>query len=195
MSAPKVIRPHPRYLTKLYVSTLIIAGLFVFPWILLGLIPELGWAYVLVFLFANALWMVPAFLLYPLYFKSIHYEIGEDELIAHQGIITQSVKTVPYRTITDLEVKRGLLDRWLFNLGSLEVQTAGQSAQTGAEVRLVGLAEWSELRAEIVGRLRAYRASTGTGAEVEPSAAGGDTELLRQILAEIKGLRQDVRED
>ncbi|NLS80157.1 MAG: PH domain-containing protein [Chloroflexi bacterium] len=194
MSAPKIVKPHPRYLTKLYISTLVIAGLFVLPWILLGLIPELGWAYVLIFVLANALWMVPTFLLFPLYFKSIHYEIGESELIAHQGILTQSVKTVPYRTITDLEVKRGPLDRWLFNLGSLEVQTAGQSAQAGAEVRLVGLADWSALRAEIVERLRAYRASSGTGAEVE-AKAGGDTELLRQILAEIKGLREDVREE
>ena len=195
MAAPKAIYPHPRYLTKLYLSTLVIAGLFIFPWILLGLIPELGWAYVLIFILANALWMVPTFVLFPLYLKSIHYEIGESEIIAHQGIFTQSVKTVPYRTITDLEVKRDLLDRWFLNLGSLEVQTAGQSAQAGAEVRLVGLTNWSELRAEIVGRLRAYRASSGTGAEVEAPAASGDTELLRQILAEIKGLREDVRED
>ena len=195
MSAPKVIYPHPRYLTKLYLSILIIAGIFIFPWILLGLIPGLGWAYVLIFVIGNALWMAPTFLFLPLYFKSIHYEIGEDEIVAHQGILTQSVKTIPYRTITDLEVKRDLLDRGLLNLGSLDVQTAGQSAQSGAEVRVVGLTNWSELRAEIVERLRAYRAGAGTGGGGEAPATSDDAELLRQILAEIKGLRQDVRED
>jgi hypothetical protein len=37
------------------------------------------------------------------------------------------------RTVTTISVKRDILDRWLFNLGTLEIQTAGMSGQTGAE--------------------------------------------------------------
>jgi len=53
--AVKTIRPHPNYLLKLYLSTLVIFFLFVFPFVFLGLLPELGWTYVLVFVGANIL--------------------------------------------------------------------------------------------------------------------------------------------
>jgi len=193
MSAPQIIFPDSRYLAKLYVSTILIFLVFVFPWILLGLIPELGWIYVLAFIIANALWIVPTFLLFPAYHKSIQYQIGEDELVVQKGIFTKSVKTIPYRTITDLALKRDILDRWLFNLGSLDVQTAGKSGQIGPEASLVGLANWAELRDAILPRLRLYRVSTGTGAEVEGKRVAADTELLQQILAELRGLRQDLK--
>lgn len=192
----KTIYPHTRYLVKMYASVILVFGLFILPWILLGLIPKLGWLYVLIFLVANVLWIVPTFLLLPAYFKSLRYEIGESELVVHQGIFTRSVKTIPYRTITDLALKRDILDRWLFNTASLEVQTAGRSGQEGPEARLVGLANWEELRAELVERLRAYRAGTGVGAEAEaqPQSSDESRELLRQILAELRGLREDLKE-
>lgn len=194
MSTPQVIYPGSRYLSKLYVSTILVFLIFILPWILLGLIPELGWIYVLIFILANAGWMAPTFLLLPFYCKSIQYQIGEDEIVVQKGIFTRSVKTIPYRTITDFIVKRDILDRWLFNLGTLDVQTAGRSGQTGAEASLVGLTKWDELRNEILPRLRAYRISSGIGTEVERKLAGSaETELLQQILAELRGLRQDLR--
>ena len=194
MSTPQVIYPSSRYLPKLYVSTILVFLIFILPWILLGLIPEFGWIYVLIFILANALWMAPTSLLLPLYCKSIQYQIGDDEIVVQKGIFTRSVKTIPYRTITDFIVKRDILDRWLFNLGTLDVQTAGQSGQTGAEASLAGLTNWDELRNEILPRLRVYRISSGVGAEVERKlAASADAELLQQILAELRGLRQDLK--
>ena len=195
MRNPKTVLPHSQYLAKMYLNVLVIFGLFILPWMLLGLIPGWGWIYVLVFLAANALWIVPTVLLLPAYYKSIRYEIGEDELVVSQGILTKSVRTIPYRTITDLVVKRDLFDRWLFNMGSLEVQTAGKSAQTGPEVRLVGLTDWDEFREELVGKLRRYRAGTGTGTEAESAVpTAGDADLLKAILTELRGIREDLRD-
>lgn len=190
----KVLTPHPQYLVKLYAGVTLIFVIFIFPWIFLGLIPQLGWIYVLVFILANALWIIPTFLLLPAYYKSLRYEIGETEVTVYKGIFTRSVKTVPYRTITDFTLKRDILDRWFLNLGTLEVQTAGHSGQVGPESRLAGLKGWDELRAELLERLRAYRASAGTGAEMEPGPTLADSrELLRQILEELRGLRQDLQ--
>jgi uncharacterized membrane protein YdbT with pleckstrin-like domain len=194
MNALGATYPSPKYLNKLYINVLLVFLIFVFPWILMGLIPELGWPYVVVFLVANALWIIPTFLLLPAYCRSIRYEIGDNELVVYKGILTKSVKTIPYRTITDLVIKRDILDRWLFGLGSLDVQTAGKSGQTGAEASLVGLANWDELHNDVLQRLRVYRISGGTGAEIEPTTThGADTELLQQILIEIRGLRHDIR--
>ncbi len=194
MATMQEVRPVSRYLTKMYVSLLLIFVVFILPWILLALIPELGCVYLLIFVVANALWLVPTLILLPLYYRSLRYEIGEDDITVEKGIFTRSVKTIPYRTITDLAVKRDILDRWLFGLGSLDIQTAGQSAQTGADVTLVGLTNWAALRNEVLARIRAYRASTGIGTEVEPSAAHAPEQLLlREILEELRGLRRDLK--
>jgi putative membrane protein len=192
MSNPTSIVPSSKYLLKLYIGVLSMFFIFVFPWILLGLIPSLGWLYVLIFVVANALWLVPTLILLPLYVKSLSYELGDDELIVRSGVVTKSVKTIPYRTITDFTERRGFLDRWL-GIGSLGIQTAGQSVQGGNEGSLVGLTDWSGVREELVARLRRDRAGRGVGTEVAPSApATADAELLRAILAEVKGLREDL---
>lgn len=186
------IVPSPKYLVKMYASVLSIFFIFVFPWILLGLIPDLGFLYVAIFVLANALWLVPTMLLLPLYAKSLSYELGDDELVVRSGVITKSVKTIPYRTITDFSERRGLFDRWL-GIGSLGIQTAGQSVQGTNEASLVGLTDWATIREDLVARLRRYRSGTGVGTEVEAEPGGaGDTELLQAILAEIKGLREDL---
>jgi len=77
--------------------------------------------------------MVPLFLLYPAYYRSIRYELREDEIVVHKGIITKSTKVVPYSTVTNLNMKRDLLDRWLLNLGTVNVETAGKSGQAEPE--------------------------------------------------------------
>ena len=194
MATLREIRPASRYLPKMYVNLLLIFVVFILPWALLALIPALGWTYLWIFVVANALWLAPTLILLPFYYRSLRYEIGEDDITVEKGIFTRSVKTIPYRTITDLAVKRDILDRWFFNLGSLDIQTAGQSAQAGADVTLVGLVDWMELRNEVLARVRAYRASTGVGTEVEPSAARAQELLiLREILEELRGLRRDLK--
>ena len=58
---------------------------------------------------------------------------GDEQVIVRQGVLTRAVKHVPYRTVTNITVKRGVIDRWL-GLGTLDIQTAGMSGNTGAEV-------------------------------------------------------------
>ena len=101
------------------------------------------------------------------YFRSLRYEILEDEVIVHVGIITHSVKHVPYRTVTNITVKRDILDRWFFNLGSLNIQTAGMSGQSGAEEKLVGMENIQEIYESVVSELRRFRGAMPPTAGLE----------------------------
>ncbi len=126
--------------------------------------------------------------LIPPYFRSISYELTDKEIVVRKGIATKVVKTVPFRTITNIVEARDLIDRYWVNLGSVKVQTAGMSGTTGYEVSLDGLENWSGVNREIRQRLRAFRgAMVATAAEVD-EPAGGEP-LLGEILAEVRAIR------
>ena len=121
------------------------------------------------------------------YYRSLSYEIREDEVVVRVGIITKSVKHVPFRMVTNVTVKRGILDRWFFDLGTLNIQTAGMSGSTGAEESLVGLANYDEVYEMVATELRRFRRG------VAPTAAAGDVdspEALAAILGEVRAIRQ-----
>jgi len=189
------IRPHRNYLVKLYLSTSLIFLLFIFPFVFLGFLPDLGWLYVIIFLGANVLWIAPTFLLYPAYYRSIYYELKEDEIVVHKGIWTKSTKVVPYRTVTNLHQKRDIFDRWLFNLGTLKVQTAGMSGQTGAEEVLVGLEDYDGVLKMVRDELRRYRSSMATMTEVEtPAVAGPMSQVMDALLDEVREIKELLKQ-
>jgi membrane protein YdbS with pleckstrin-like domain len=130
-------------------------------------------------------WLVGMILSVP-YFRSLRYEVLEDEVIVHVGIITHSIKHVPYRTVTNITIKRDIFDRWFFKLGSLSIQTAGMSGQTGAEENLVGLENVQEVYEMVVTELRRFRGvmPPTTGQE------GGPPDGTAALLAEVQAIRQ-----
>jgi membrane protein YdbS with pleckstrin-like domain len=135
----------------------------------------------------NAAWLVPALLIIPAYYRSLRYEIHDDEVIVRAGIITRSVKHVPYRTVTNLKVKQDPFDR-LFGIGTLNIQTAGMSGQTGAEESLVGLPNFQEVYEQVAGTLRRFRgAMAPTQAEMELAPA---EDLLAALLDEVRAIRE-----
>lgn len=188
----KVILPDRAYLTKLYLNTLLVFLAFVLPWILLGLVPELGQTYVIIFLVVNVVWMVPTFaLLLPRYYQSIRYELREDEIVVVKGIVTRSVKVIPYRAITNLHLARGPVDR-LLGLGTLKVQTAGLGGQSGPEAALSGLRDYDAVYELIREALRRYRWTTGA-ITTEPAPATDQGEMLRQLLQEVREIKELIR--
>ena len=188
--------PSSRYLGKRVLVMTVIAGAFMLGGLLLswpiGLDEGPGAARVviLIFFLANLAWFIPGLLLVGPYYRSLRYEILDDEVIVHVGIWTKSVKHVPYRTVTNLKTNRDIFDRWFFNLGSLNIQTAGMSGNSGAEESLVGLPNVQEVY-DIVGtRLRRYRgAMSPTAAEVEGEAADNTFEAM---LEELRAIRTAV---
>jgi len=175
-------------LTSLLVLTLVASGLFAYfvgldaggargaalgLWIVAGV---------------NALWFLPSVLVIPFYYPTLRYEIQDDEVIVRAGLVTRSVKHVPYRTVTNLKVTRGPFDR-MFGLGTLAIQTAGMSGQTGAEESLVGLNNVQAVYEEVATALRRYRSAMSPTAADEDVDLGSDSEL-GALLAEVRAIRE-----
>lgn len=195
--------PSPRYLTKLRViiSLLVAVIYFGMAWIAWPIGEDAGAGgatlyIVILTVVAGVCWLLGMALSGP-YYRSLQYEILDDEVIVHVGIITKSVKHVPYRTVTNITTKRGLLDRFVFNLGTLNIQTAGMSGTTGAEEALEGLPNVQEVYDLVVTELRRFRSG------MSPTAAGLDeavvvdtgkttvtAEVAADLLAEVQSIRQ-----
>jgi len=171
------------------VALLVLGSGALFGW-LLSLDKELGAdafrTTLLVTAILDAVWWLPALLLAAPYYRSLSYEVRADEVVVRVGVITRSVKHVPFRTVTNLTVKRGLFDRWFFGLGTLNIQTAGMSGNTGAEESLVGLVNYDEVYELVAAELRRFRGGMApTAAEVEVDAP----EALSAILREVRAIR------
>lgn len=210
MSEPMVFFPDPRYKTKNYIGVVLLVLLTISSWaiptgIAIGVeAGDSGWIIGLgVALLTSVLALLIGCYFVPVYYRSLRYEIHDDEIIVMVGVITKSVKHVPFRTVTNIEVKRGPLDR-LFGIGTLAIQTAGFSGtSTSAEETLVGLENVQEVYEKVAGELRRFRAGmfpTQTGEEgsragvasAVQSAAGETT--LTAILDELRAIRSRLEQ-
>ena len=193
------LQPNVRYMYKLFVGTLILGIL---------VIAFSGWmGYIIgreeggvsggskgfwIGFLINLIWLVPSLAIIPGYYRSLRYEIRRDEVIVKAGVITKSVKHVPFRTVTNLKTKQDPLDR-LFGLGTLCVQTAGMSGQSGAEESLVGLPIFEDVYDQVAGALRRFRGSMAP-TQAEEETEGGEYELLASILTELQAIRDVIEE-
>jgi len=194
----KNLTPDKQYAAKMRtVMTLIALAIFIgasLLGLLIGFEEGARGAIITVFILfsGNLLWYVVGMLLVGPYFRSLVYEIDEDEVIVRAGIWTRSVKHVPYRTVTNMTIKRDIVDRFL-GIGTLQIQTAGMSGTTGAEENLVGLSDVDKIYDKVVGELRRFRGAL-------PATAGGngaamvedDEGVLREILAELQAIRANL---
>ena len=196
MAALQTLRPERKYLAKLQIIYAV-SGLIALVGSLAMAVPigldaggtrgmTIG---IVVSVLVNAAWLIPAFIIAPFYYRSLEYRILEDEVIVHVGVWTKSVKHVPYRTVTNLRVKRDPFDRML-GMGTLEIQTAGMSGQTGAEESLVGLSNVQEIYETVSAALRRFRgAMAPTQAEVE-AVSLTESKVLSAILEEVRAIRR-----
>ena len=198
---PITFYPNKKYQTNLFINIFLLITLAVTSWSVptgfaIGYDAGTGLLWALVALLFSGLLMGICFALVPLYFRSLRYEIHDDEVIVFAGIITKSVKHVPFRTVTNIQIVRGPIERML-GLGSLNIQTAGMSGTTGAEEKLVGLPNVDEIYELVATELRRFRGAmspTQTD-DVSNHPLEGvdhqDRDILLAILEEIRGLRAD----
>ncbi len=190
-------RPSTSYRTKLIVASLLLAAFLMAvsaPLLILifskNVWPDAVQSGIVVAVALNVLWLIPAIVIIPPYYRSLRYEIHDDEAIVFAGVITKSVKHVPYRTVTNLKTTRGPLDR-LFGIGSLQVQTAGMSGQSGVEEVLAGLEDLERVYDLVAEKLRRYRGA------MPPTQAGEegpqpDLPVLESLLHEVQAIRRAV---
>jgi membrane protein YdbS with pleckstrin-like domain len=195
--APINIKPDAKLQVKLFIIVALIAvlslgGIFVLTWAIAAdndVDNPIGVAGLVTGLI-NAVWLIPAVLIIPPFFRSLQYEIHDDEVIVRVGVITKSVKHVPFRTMTNIEVKQGPFDR-LFAIGTVNIQTAGMSGQQGAEESLIGLTNFQEVYERVAEAVRRYRGAMAPdqAGEELASAAAGD-QVLASILSEVQAIRR-----
>lgn len=138
--------------------------------------------------------MLSAAILTVFYVRGIEYQIGEREVIVKKGIINKMEKHIPFRTITNISSRYGVYDR-LFGIGTVQIETAGKSGQqTGPEEKIEGIANYFEVRDEILDVLRQFRHQYATTTEtpetgiVESRKSSGSFE--QQLLNELKDIKE-----
>ena len=136
------------------------------------------------------LWVI----VYPivrLWIKNLEYEILEDRITIHKGILTKTKQNIPLRSVTDFALSRTIYDRVL-GIGSISIQTAGQSqSASGYEGSLQGLLDYESLHNELREKLKGLHPVSGSLTTDEPAGKPGDN-LLGQILDELKKIRQEI---
>jgi membrane protein YdbS with pleckstrin-like domain len=165
-------------LKRLYYAYTFIAFFFVFLFVgpvVLFAPPLVGYA------FAVSALLVLAFVLYwiPLYWESISYLLGDDELVCRSGVWFKKKSVVPYGKITNVDVVQGPISRSM-GIASLKVQTAGYSGNTASssELRINGIKEFEGLQEKIMELARSRR-----------SAPGGD-KVLKELIRIRKALEK-----
>lgn len=148
-------------------------------------------------LIGNLIWFIPAIVLTPPYFNSIEYSVktasgnSMPEIYEKEGIITITRRHVPFRTITNISSKAGPFDR-LFNIGSVLIETAGNSApQKSPEITLHGIVFYEEVRDFILKELRRFKEPYAVGTEVTTPAEQPTKTVAcdGEVLATLKEIR------
>ena len=151
-------------------------------------------------------WLVPALIGIVVYVRSIEYSVlsesGEAsaEIYVRKGIINVTRKHVPFRTITNIASRQGIIDR-LFGIGNVEIQTAGYSGgatgQGGPEEKMEGIKFYEALSHFVLRELRRYRDPYTLGTEVvvprDDAISRSDDSLDDEILLALRDIREILR--
>lgn len=196
------IKPNVSLLLKkeiyslLTLSLFVIIGFLVIHLLVVGLDPETSndqfvryvWPWPLLSLLV--IWILDPGLRY-LWFINLKYSIESERVVIQKGILTKKNISIPFSAVTDFTLNRSLFDRWL-GIGSLFIQTAGQSAQAAIhEGRIEGLTEFESLHQELREKVKAYRGDQKSE-QVTQAESAADTEILNSILEEIKKINRKL---
>ena len=129
--------------------------------------------------FTLPLWIVFGWLVVSRQYENIHATLHAKNVQLKQGVFYRSEKTIPLEKIVDLSLHTGPLLN-AFGLASVQVETAGASAQGGADMVLAGLSNATEFRDAVLAQREAMR----SGVESTPAAASGPSTV--EVLVEIR---------
>ena len=124
-------------------------------------------------------WWIPAF------YRSAAYRLGADEIEYERGVFFQQKTTVPYNRITNVGISQGPIQR-LVNVGSVGIHTAGYGGQTGAELTIGGLADFGDIKDQVLTKVRrrppeATEGDDNVSRPAQPSFGAETPELLAEL--------------
>lgn len=124
------------------------------------------------------------------YIKTLRYELSPEDLRLESGVFWKKRKVIPFHKITNLNTLQGPLER-RFDLGHLNVQTAGHGANTSPEGKLVGLDDFDKIKEEIMQKVRLVKSDALT-TEDKPRERG-QQELLREMLEVLSRIERNTQ--
>ncbi|NIM97770.1 MAG: PH domain-containing protein [candidate division Zixibacteria bacterium] len=124
------------------------------------------------------------------YIKTLRYELSSQDLRLESGVFWKKRKVIPFHKITNLNTLQGPLER-RFDLGHLNVQTAGHGANTSPEGKLVGLDDFDRIKEEIMQKVRLVKSDALT-TEDKPRERGQE-ELLREMLEVLSRIERNTQ--
>ena len=140
---------------------------------------SVAWGALLVlFLFFSKLWI-----------NNLSYVIKENSITIYKGIFTKIEQNIPNSKVTDFVLYRDLLDRFL-GVGSIKVQTAGASGESGFEGILNGILDYGEVHRNLRDRLLDSQAQS-SNATAKGSGSQND-EVLSDILTELRKINKKL---
>jgi uncharacterized membrane protein YdbT with pleckstrin-like domain len=134
--------------------------------------------------FGFVTWWIPAF------YRTAQYRLTGEELKYHRGVFLRQKTTVPYDRITNVNAVQGPVQR-LLDCGSVAIHTAGYGGQTGAELTIGAIADYEDVKEQVLEKVRgkpavATESRRDTARAAQGTVADGDT----AVLAEIRRIRE-----
>ena len=170
-------------------------------WILQWLPTISQWVWII-----HIVWLVPTLAGIVVYVRSIEYSVlsesgkASSEIYVRKGVINITRKHVPFRTITNISSRAGIIDR-LFKIGNVEIQTAGFSGGlkggSQPEEKIEGVVFYEEIKHFILRELRRFRDPYTTGTEVvvpqDELVQKSDSTLDDEILLALRDIKEILR--
>jgi len=126
-----------------------------------------------------------------LHYRSLRCSLTARHLQFSKGHFFKTEKTIPLENIQDLTFIDNPLLKW-FDLRILKVETAGNSAQTGADMKLVGIVDAAEFKKRVMQARDDFQESRASAGGGHTTSDGDMMAVLRDIHASIEGLREDM---
>lgn len=133
-----------------------------------------------------------AFIIFPFYYRSIHYELTDKEMIVHRGFIQKIMKVVPLRAITNIAIVRGPLDR-IIGIGRIQIHTAGYSTNQGPEEKIDGLIQYQEFYEKLSQKIKQLKPMTLLASLEEDLPIKEPTDINLAILSELKEIKEILK--
>ena len=140
---------------------------------------SIGWLVLCFFiLFFSKLWI-----------NNLSYIIKDSSITIYKGIFTKIEQNIPDNKVTDFVLYRDLFDRFL-GMGSIKVQTAGASGQSGFEGVLNGILDYEKVHTNL--REKLVSTQTSTSNESVKSTNVSNETVLVDILSELKDINKKL---
>ena len=174
----------PEKLKKVLVTgSLLGLSIFMVPLLISGFF--VGGSYAMVVYGVSAVFIVLLLWYISAFYRTVYYRIGEDDVEYRGGVFFKKQTSVPYERITHVDTGQGPILRF-FDAGSVKIQTAGQSAQAGAELVIKSVTDFEDVKERI--RQKANRSSAGKKPEgekvSEDDLAVEELRSIRELLEE-----------